>query len=177
MSDPAPSKELEGEAVLEDPLVGELLAARLVCVLATFDVRAAIHAVPMWYAADEGCVLLATGARSRKVRNLERDSRATFVVHDSRPGFEVCGVSIAGRVELVRSEAALPLVRRVHRRYVEERDDEPAEVREFLSSDDVAICFRPESALTWDQRGSSANEALRVAGGALALVPTDPRAS
>jgi len=177
VSDPTPSKELQGDAVLEDRLVRELLAARIVGVLATFDQRVGIHAVPMWYAADEGCVLLATGARSRKVRNLERDSRATLVVHDSRPGFEVCGVSIAGRVELMRGAAALPLVERVHRRYVEERSDEPQEVRDFLSSDDVALRFRPELAFTWDERESAASEALRATRGAMPLVPTDPRRS
>jgi hypothetical protein len=47
-------------------------------------------------------VILATSSRSRKVWNLERDPRATLVLHDSRPGCEVCGTSIAGRVEIVR---------------------------------------------------------------------------
>ena len=84
--------------MLADALVRELLDARLVAVLATFDRTWAIHAVPMWYAAGEDAIVLATSSRSRKVRNLERDPRATLVLHDSRPGFEVCGVSIAGTV-------------------------------------------------------------------------------
>lgn len=177
MGDPAPSRRLTGDAVLRDPLVRELLGAPLVGVFATFDPSGTIHAVPMWFAPAEVSVLLATGSRSRKVVNLEADPRATLVVHDSRSGFEVCGVSIAGRVELVRGAAALPLVEQVHRRYVEERSDEPPEVRDFLSFDDVALRFWPESALTWDERGSPANEALRAAGGALPLVPTGPRSS
>ena len=102
MSDPTPSRRLRGGAVLADALVRELLEARLVAVLATFDREWAIHAVPMWYAAGEDAIVLATSSRSRKVRNLERDPRATLVLHDSRPGFEVCGASIAGTVEIVR---------------------------------------------------------------------------
>jgi len=175
MGDPAPSRRLSGADVLRDPLVCELLGARLIGVLATCDPSGAIHAVPMWFAPEERSVLLATGSRSRKVVNLEADPRATLVVHDSRPGFEVCGVSIAGRVEIVREAEAQPFVDRVHRRYVTETSEALSPVREFLSSDDVALRLVPESALTWDERGSAADEALRRAGGALPLVLTAPR--
>jgi hypothetical protein len=161
--------------VLEDPLVRELLEARLVCVLATFDVTGPIHAVPMWCAPGDGCVLLATASRSRKVRNLEHDPRATLVVHDSRPGFDVCGVAAEGVVELVRGAPATALVGRVHRRYVEASAEQIPDVRHFLGSDDLALRFRPHTALTWDERGSVADVVLRAYGGALPLVPTDPR--
>jgi len=175
MGEPAPSKRLDGDAVLGDALVRELLGERLVGVLATFDPALSIHAVPMWYALHEDCVLLATGSRSRKVRNLESDPRATFVVHDSRPGYEVCGTSIAGRVEMVRGLEALDLVDRVHARYIAGGADEDLAVRELLTSDDVALRLLPVTALTWDERRSPASEALRARGGALPLVTTDPR--
>jgi PPOX class probable F420-dependent enzyme len=161
--------------VLEDALVRELLEVRLVCVLATLDASGAIHAVPMWCAPGEGSVLLATGSGSRKVRNLERDPRATIVLHDSRAGFEVCGVSMEGMVEIVRGVAVSGIVDRVHRRYVELASEHVPEVARFLSSDDVALRFRPRSALTWDERGSEADGALRASGGALPLAPTEPR--
>lgn len=129
----------------------------------------------MWCAPDDGNVLLATGSRSRKVRNLERDPRATLVLHDSRAGFEVCGVSMEGAVEIVRDVAASQLVDRVHRRYVELASERIPEVGRFLASDDVALRFRPRSALSWDERGSDADDALSASGGALPLAPTEPR--
>ena len=175
MSQPTPSLELRGEAVLADRLVQELLAARLIGVLATIERDGSVHAVPMWLAPVEGAILLATGSRSRKVRNLERDARATLVLHDSRPGAEVCGASIRGRVELVRGEAAGPLVGRVHRRYVSERGLALPETREFLAADDTALRLVPEVAVTWDERSSPAADALRAGGGALPLEPTTPR--
>ncbi|MDH4102474.1 MAG: pyridoxamine 5'-phosphate oxidase family protein [Thermoleophilia bacterium] len=175
MSDPAPSRRLDGSAVLGDALVRELLGARLIGVLATLDLIGSIHAVPMWYAVDEGCILLATGSRSRKVRNLQNDPRATLVVHDSRPGFEVCGASIAGQAAIVRGREARGLVDRVHGRYVAEGADEDAAVHEFFVSDDVALRLQPVTALTWDERGSPASTALRTRGEALPLVPTEPR--
>jgi PPOX class probable F420-dependent enzyme len=174
VSTPTPSRNLLGVGVLDDPLVRDLLSARVVCVLATFD-DGRIHAVPMWFAPNGDDVLLASASGSRKVRNLERDARATLVVHDSRAGFEVCGASIAGAIDVVRGRRARPLVGRVHRRYVTERGEQLPVVREFLDSDDVASRFRPESALTWDERASDANEVLRSSGAALPLRPTHPR--
>jgi hypothetical protein len=175
VSDPAPSRRLDGSAVLGDALVRELLEARLIGVLATLDPTRSIHAVPMWYAAGEGCVILATGSRSQKVLNLQMDPRATLVVHDSRSGFEVCGTSIAGKMEIVRGPDARGLVDRVHGRYVAEGADEDPAVHEFLVSDDVALRLRPVRALTWDERGSPASEVLRARRQALPLVSTDPR--
>lgn len=178
MSDPTtptPSRRLVGD-VLADPLVRELLDARLIAVLATFDREWAIHAVPMWYAAAEDAIVLATSSRSRKLRNLQRDPRATLVLHDSRPGFEVCGASIAGTVEIVATASALPLVEFVHSRYVTAEGAADPAAADFLGSDDVALRFRPASAMTWDERDSDASAALRRRDGAVPLASTEPRA-
>ena len=109
------------------------------------------------------------------VTSLGVDSRSTLVIHDSRPGFEVCGVSIVGHAEIVRGAEADPMVRRVHRRYVDDDGDVPEVARAFLESDDVALRLHPHSALTWDQRRSEANAALRASGRALPLLTTEPR--
>jgi hypothetical protein len=109
------------------------------------------------------------------VRNLRANPVATLVVHDSRPGFEVCGVSMTGHVEVVRGDGAQELVDRVHARYVDPTAADDPEVELFLSSDDVALRFLPHAALTWDERGSGARAALRARGGARPLAPTDPR--
>ena len=175
MSEPTASRRLGGAAVLRDPLVRELLGKRLVGVLATLEPDGSVHAVPLWFALGDEAILLATGSRSRKVRNLERDPRATLVLHDSRPGFEVCGASIRGRVEIVFDVEAAQLVARVHRRYITEAGLKLPDPARFLKGDDVALRFVPEGAVTWDERGSDAARALRETGGALALEPTSPR--
>jgi PPOX class probable F420-dependent enzyme len=175
MHEPTPSRLLRGAAILQDALVRELVEARLVCVLATSDTRSRIHAVPMWFAMRGDSLVLATGSDSRKVANLRRDPSATVVVHDSRPGCEVCGVSIRGSVKLVAGDSARPLVEHVHRRYVRAEAAALVPVAQFLGSDDVALILHPEEAFTWDERGSEASRVLREAGGALPLVPTEPR--
>jgi PPOX class probable F420-dependent enzyme len=175
VSDPSPSRRLRGSEVLDDPLVRELLDARLVGVLATFDRGGTIHAVPMWFAKEEGSIAFATSSTSRKVRNVELDTRATLVVHDSRPGYEVCGAQVTGAAEVVRGDEARSIVDRVHRRYLEAAGADDPAVRAFLDSDDVALRLRPVSALTWDERESEASRVVRSAGWALPLVTTEPR--
>lgn len=148
---------------------------RLIGVLATLEPDGSVHAVPMWLASGDDSILLATGSRSRKVRNLERDPRATLVLHDSRPGAEVCGASIRGRVELVRGTAAAALVKEVHRRYVGDARERLPEVDAFLGSDDVAFRFRSEAVITSDERQSDAAAVLRESAAAYPLEPTAPR--
>ena len=172
---PEASRRLSGSAVHTDALVRELLAKRLVGVLATLERDGSPHAVPVWYATRPGEVILATSSRSRKVRNLERDPRATLCLHDSRPGAEICGASLQGPVEIVRGSDAAPLVETVHRRYLTGAGNALPDVRAFLAYDDVALVLRPESAWTWDERRNPATAALRASGGALPLEPTDPR--
>jgi PPOX class probable F420-dependent enzyme len=175
VSEPTASSRLRGEDVLADTLVRALVDARLVCVLATSEPDGRIHAVPMWFARERDALLLATGSRSKKVSNLRRAPIATFVVHDSRPGMEVCGASIRGPVQVVVGSAAAPLVELVHRRYVDAHAGMLAPVAEFLASDDVALRLTPEEAFTWDERGSEAARVLRELGGALPLVSSEPR--
>ncbi len=172
---PTPSRLLRGDAVLADPLVRELLAVRLVGVFCTIEAAGVVHAVPMWFALAGDRIALATSAASRKVANLGHDARATLVVHDSRPGTEICGVSIRGRVDVVRAPDAEPFVDAVHARYVTPDGLALPAASEFLASDDVTLLLAPESAFTWDERGHAATEALRAAGGSLPLVPTTPR--
>jgi PPOX class probable F420-dependent enzyme len=172
---PAPSRLLEGADVLADPLLRELLGERLVAVLATVGRDGLPHLTPVWFADDGDAIAIATASASRKVRNVERDARAGLVLHDSRPGFEVCGVSMTGRVTLVAGAEATRLVDRVHARYVDAEAAQVPEVAAFLASDDVALRFRPETAWTWDQRLTAANRALRASGGAFPLTSVLPR--
>jgi hypothetical protein len=169
---PVEARGLRGEAVLADPLVRELLGLRLVAVLGTLASDGAPHLTPLWFADGGDAIVMATGSGSRKLANLARDARATLVLHDSRAGFDVRGASIAGTVEIVTGERAVPLVELVHRRYVAASAESLPAVGAFLASDDVALRLVPDSAWTWDQRHTDAARELRELAGALPLEPT-----
>ena len=172
---PAASRVLRGPDVLADALVRELLEATLVAVLATLEPDGSVHAVPLWLCDGGDAILLATFSRSRKVRNLERDPRATLVLHDSRPGFEVCGVTMRGRAEIVRRRRRRPARRACPPPLSQRAGYDLPVVRQFLGGDDIALRFVPEEAATWDERANPATALLRAANGALPLEPTTPR--
>ena len=66
------------------------------------------HLVPLWFATLDGAIVLETFTKSQKVKNLERDARATALFEDGDEYAKLRGASITGKVELVRD------VERVH---------------------------------------------------------------
>ena len=93
MDAPTPSRTLRGEEILHDPLIRELVEARLIAILSTLEPDGSIHGVPLWYAGDGDTIVFATGSKSRKARNLRRDPRATVVLDSSEPPMSVPGLT------------------------------------------------------------------------------------
>src|SRR6059036_3417375 len=60
------------------------------------------HLMPLWYVVRDGELWGWTYAKSQKVRNLERDDRATLQVEDGHAYSELRGVMIKTRCELHR---------------------------------------------------------------------------
>ena len=159
-----PGSRREVRDVLSEPLARELLAARLIANLATFDRNGSIHLVGMWFVWDGDALLIPTSDTTRKLRNLERDPRATVMIDDSRGGFDLRGVTLVGRAEIVRGERAKELNRRIHLKYVTEEGLALEPVRTYLQTDDVTIVFRPERVSSWDLRSTDQGRALSETG-------------
>lgn len=98
----------ELRAFLDRPLVG---------VVATVRADGAAHAVPVWYRYDGTAVRIWTDEARLWVRNIRRDGRAAFSVHESEPPF--AAVVMRGRAELsTGSEEVLREIYRIARRYL-----------------------------------------------------------
>ena len=63
------------------------LAGPHICVLATTGPGDTTHAMPMWYLYHDGEILLMTGPKSQKVKNVERTGKATVVVDSREPPY------------------------------------------------------------------------------------------
>ncbi len=87
-------------------MTGEEVAAFLdeqrVVVVATIGRDGWPHLMPLWYVAREGELWAWTYAKSQKVRNLERDDRATLQIEDGHDYHELRGVMIKAHCELHR---------------------------------------------------------------------------
>ena len=147
-----------------DALARELLEARLIAKLATFNADGSIHLVAMWFLWDGEAVLIPTNARTRKAKNLRRDPRATVMVDDSRGGFDLCGITLVCDCELVPAPASAELNRRIHRKYVADAGLERDAVREYLATDDVTLRLVPRTLSSWDLRPTPQAEALQRTG-------------
>jgi PPOX class probable F420-dependent enzyme len=147
--------------VLRGELAAELLAARFIAKLATLRRDGSIHLVAMWFQWDGEALSIPTNGATQKVRNLERDPRATVMIDDSRGGFDLRGVMLAGRAEIVRGMEARDRNRPIHLKYVTEEGLALEPVASYLATDDVTIVLRPERASTWDLRSTPQGRALK----------------
>lgn len=121
---------------------------------ATIGRDGAPHLVPLWFAIDDGAIVLETFSKSQKVKNLERDARATLLFEDGRVYNELRGATISGKVELVRD------VERVHALHMQvllrNTPEIPREVLEeatkSMAHKKTAILVRPAECrvASWD---------------------------
>jgi len=124
-------------------------------ICATIDRDGAPHLMPLWYVVREGDLWAWTYAASQKVRNLERDPRATLVVEAGEHYDELRGVML--RTEAVIERAAdfvAALGFALYERYLA-TDRLPEEVRASIAKQApkrVAIRFAERSRVSWDHR-------------------------
>jgi PPOX class probable F420-dependent enzyme len=87
-------------AMTEDEVAGFLAAGRKVH-LATLNPDGSPHLVTMFYGMSAGRIAFWTYRAAQKARNLARDPRITCLVEDGEDYFELRGVQVAGRAELI----------------------------------------------------------------------------
>ena len=115
----------------------------------------------MWFMWNGREVLIPTSRSTQKVRNLERDPRASVMIDDSRTGLDLRGLTIAGRVSITSAPASFRLNRKIHLRYVTSSQRDLEVVDAYLGSDDVTVRILPERAFMWNLRDTPAGLALR----------------
>lgn len=114
------------------------------------------HLMPLWYVVRDGDLWAWTYAASQKVKNLERDPRATVQVEAGEQYQELRGVMVKADVELHRDlDPVAALGAEIFGRY---GAGESAVGPEFLdvvrkqAAKRVALHFVPHEVATWDHR-------------------------
>jgi PPOX class probable F420-dependent enzyme len=134
----------------------ELIDSERVAVVASFGPRGWPHLMPLWYVPREGEVWIYTYAKSQKVRNLERDPRATVMIETGHEYAELRGVMIEAEAEIKREiDEVFPLAEQLTLRYADGIDSLQGDAREALraqAAKRVAIRFAPVRTATWDHR-------------------------
>ena len=87
---------------MSDDEVAAFLAGNIKVQVATAGRDGVPHLTTLFYVLHEGRIAFWTYGSSQKIRNLERDPRLSCLVEDGVDYFELRGVSITGKAELVR---------------------------------------------------------------------------
>lgn len=141
---------------LSDAELGELLESERIAVVSSLGPHGWPHSMPLWFVPREGEVWIWTYAKSQKVRNLERDPRATVLVEAGHDYSELRGAMIEAEAELHRDlETKLAFAEELTLRYADGLTSLGADAREGLEAQApkrIAIRFKPVRTATWDHR-------------------------
>jgi PPOX class probable F420-dependent enzyme len=134
----------------------ELLESERVVVVSTHGPRGWPHSMPLWYVLRGGEIWIYTYAKSQKVRNLERDRRATLLVEAGREYGELRGVEIEAEAEIRRDiDEVYGVARELTLRYAEDISTVEGDAAEALKAQArkrVAVRFRARRVASWDHR-------------------------
>jgi PPOX class probable F420-dependent enzyme len=134
----------------------ELLEDERIAIVSSLGPRGWPHSMPLWFVPREGEVWIWTYAKSQKVRNLERDPRATVLVETGHEYSELRGVMIEAEAELHRDrETVLGFAEELTLRYAEGISTVEGDAKAALEAQApkrVAIRFKPVRVASWDHR-------------------------
>ena len=137
--------------------VGAFLAQERTVICATNGPDGFPHLMPLWYVVRDGELWSWTFAKSQKVRNLERDPRATLQVEAGTEYQELRGVMLRADVTIHRdTDDVAELGLELFTRYTASdagavADDVRAMVLKQAPKR-VALRFRERSRASWDHR-------------------------
>lgn len=134
----------------------ELLDSERVVIVSSHGPRGWPHSMPMWFTVRDGEVWIWTYAKSQKVKNLERDPRATLLIETGEEYVELRGVQIEAEAEIIRDpERVLDFGKDLTIRYsdgIDSIEGDAAEAMRAQAAKRVAIRFTAKRTASWDHR-------------------------
>ena len=141
---------------LTDDEQRELLESERVVVVASHGRRGWPHVMPLWYVPRDGRIWVWTYAKSQKVKNLERDPRATLLIETGVEYQDLRGIQIEAEAELVRDlDEIVAYAKEMTVRYsegIESVEGDAAAGLQAQAPKRVAIRFHPKRIASWDHR-------------------------
>ena len=134
----------------------ELLESERIVTVASLGKNGWPHLMPLWYVLRDGEIWVYTYAKSQKVRNLERDPRATLLVETGHEYAELRGVMIEAEAYINREhDLVFEVAQQLTLRYADGLESIEGDAAEALAAQArkrVAVRFVARSTATWDHR-------------------------
>jgi hypothetical protein len=139
---------------MSDAEVADFLEQQRVVICATNGVHAWPHLMPLWYLVRDGELWAWTYSKSQKVKNLERDPRATLQVEHGEQYQELRGVMIEAETKIhTVTDDVLEFGLKLFERYgAGATGPEFVEVVRAQAAKRVALQFVPVRTASWDHR-------------------------
>ena len=139
------------QIAMSDTEVAAFLEQQRVVICATNGPRGWPHLMPLWYTVRDGEIWAWTYAKSQKVKNLERDARATLQGETGEGYQELRGVMFETSTTIHRElELVTEFGAELFRRYSGATGDAFLEAVRAQASKRVALQFTPERTASWD---------------------------
>jgi len=134
----------------------ELIESERVVVVASLGTRGWPHLMPLWYVPRAGEIWIYTYAKSQKVRNLERDPRATLMIETGHQYGELRGAMIEAEAEIHRElDDVFAVAEELTLRYAAGLEAIEGDAREGLKAQArkrIAVRFKAVREASWDHR-------------------------
>jgi nitroimidazol reductase NimA-like FMN-containing flavoprotein (pyridoxamine 5'-phosphate oxidase superfamily) len=134
--------------------VSAYLAAQRRMIIVTNGPGGFPHPVPMNYGVDDGGrIIITTFAKSQKIKNLERDPRASLLVESGAAYAEMKSVIIYAQAEIIRDLDLAAEARhfiRADKAIAISRDSARQEQIDASMAKRVSVRFTPERIVSWD---------------------------
>jgi PPOX class probable F420-dependent enzyme len=132
------------------------LDSERVVIVSSHGPRGWPHSMPMWFTVRDGEIWIWTYAKSQKVKNLERDNRATLLIEAGHEYQELRGVQIEAEAEIIRdTDRVFDFAKELTVRYadgIDEIGEDAAAALQAQAPKRVAIRFAPVRTASWDHR-------------------------
>ena len=141
---------------LSDEELAELIDRERIAVVSSIGPRGWPHSMPLWYVPRDGEIWIWTYAKSQKVKNLERDPRATLLIETGEEYGELRGIQVEAEAEIVRDlEEIVDYAKELTIRYSEGISSVEGDAEAGLRAQApkrAAIRFLPRRVASWDHR-------------------------
>ncbi len=142
---------------LTEPEIQAFLAEEKVAIVSSFGPRGWPHSMPLWFVVEGGRIRAWTFRKSQKVKNLERDPRATVLVEAGYDTYEqLRGVMYEAETVIHDDlDTVLDYAAKVSARYAPEGTEPTPEMIEAFRKQApkrVVLEFAPVRTVSWDHR-------------------------
>ena len=144
------------QITLSEEEQAELLADERIVIVTSNGAKGWPHSMPMWFTVRDGVIWVWTYAKSQKVKNLERDPKATILIETGTEYTELRGIMVESEAVVHREpEVVAEFGKDLTVRYsegIESVEGDAAKALEAQAVKRVAISFPPTRTRSWDHR-------------------------